>query len=75
MIIPITILKSEVVKAIKGESSFSADTLSKLIADSEKEGGRLLDLCKDAEKDVSDGESVLKNLSDSFDKLISWAEL
>ena len=29
----------------------------------------------DSEKDVADGESVLKNLSDSFDELISWAEL
>ena len=71
----LTILKSEVVKAIKGESSFSADTLSELIAEAEKECGRLFHLCADAEKDVADGESVLKNLSDSFDELISWAEL
>ena len=71
----LTILKSEVIKAIKGESSFSADTLSELIAESEKECGRLFELCADAEKDVADGESVLKNLSDSFDELISWAEL
>ena len=28
-----------------------------------------------AEKDVADGESILKLLSDSFDELISWAEL
>lgn len=71
----LTILKSEVIKAIKGESSFSADTLSELIAESEKECNRLLSLITDSEKDVSDGESVLKTLSDSFDELISWAEL
>ena len=70
-----TILKSEVIKAIKGESFFSANTLSQLIAESEKECDRLFDLCGDAEKDVADGESVLKDLSDSFDELISWAEL
>ena len=29
----------------------------------------------DAEKDVADSESVLKNLSNNFDELISWAEL
>lgn len=63
------------IKAIKGESSFSADTLSELIAESEKECIRLLDLVADAEREVADGESVLKNLSDSFDELISWAEL
>ena len=43
--------------------------------ESEKECSRLFDLCTDAEKDVADGESVLKNLSDSFDELISWTEL
>ncbi len=26
-------------------------------------------------KNVADGESVLKNLSDSFNEMISWAEL
>ena len=71
----LTILKSEVIKAIKGESSFSAGTLSELIVESEKECSRLLSLVTDAEKDVADGESVLKTLSDSFDELISWAEL
>ena len=30
---------------------------------------------RNAEKDVADGESILKLLSDSFDELISWAEL
>ena len=71
----LSILKSEVIKAIKGESSFSADTLSELIAEAEKECSRLLSLVADSEKDVADGESLLKNLSDSFDELISWAEL
>ena len=43
--------------------------------ESEKECSRLFDLCTDAEKDVTDSESLLKTLSDSFDELISWAEL
>ena len=43
--------------------------------ESEKECSRLFNLCADAEKIVADGESILKNLSDSFDELISWAEL
>ena len=46
-----------------------------MIAESEKEYSRLSDLVSDAEKDVADGESVLKSLSDSFDELISWVEL
>ena len=68
-------LKSEVVKCIRGESSFSQEMLSGLISDSEAECRKLLDLCSSAEKDVSDSQSVLKELSESYDELISWAEL
>ena len=71
----LTILKTELLKQPMGKSYFSAETLSELITESEKECSRLFDLCTDAEKDVADGESVLKTLSDSFDELISWAEL
>lgn len=69
------VLKSEVVKALKGDSTFSEHTLSELITESEKECSRLLNLCADAEKDVANGECVIKNLSDRLDELISWAEL
>ena len=62
-------------KSIKGESSFSADMLSELISKSEEECKRLFDLCREAEKEVNDTEIILKDLSDSFDELISWAEL
>ena len=68
-------LKSEVVKCIRGESSFSQEMLSGLISESEAECRRLLDLCSSAEKDVSDSQNVLKELSESYDELISWAEL
>ncbi len=68
-------LKSEVVKAIKGESSFSTDMLSTLISEAEEKCNNLFELCKNAEKEVSDTEIILKNLSDSFDELITWAEL
>ena len=34
-----------------------------------------LSLCEAAEKEVADSESVLKNLSATFDELVSWAEL
>ena len=71
----LNVLKSEVVKAIKGESSFTTDMLSELISKSEEECKRLFNLFKDAEKQVNDTEVLLKNLSDGFDELISWAEL
>lgn len=42
---------------------------------STQECGRLFDLVSDSEKDVDDGERILRNLSYNFDELISWAEL
>ena len=71
----LNVLKGEVVKAIKGESAFSADTLSGLIADAEKECERLAKLCIEAEKDVTDSEQLLKEVATCYDTLVSWAEL
>ncbi len=71
----LNVLKSEVVKAIKGESSFSTDILSTFISEAEEKCNQLFELCKNAEKEVNDTQIILKNLSDSFDELISWAEL
>ena len=71
----LNVLKGEVVKAIKGESAFSADTLSRLIADAEAECEQLGKLCSEAEQAVSDTEVLLKELTASYDTLISWAEL
>lgn len=68
-------LKSEVVKSIKGESSFSPDTLSELITKSEEECNRLSELCERAEMDANSMETLLKEISDNYDELISWAEL
>lgn len=68
-------LKSEVVKSIKGESFFSSEMLSELIKKSECECERIKDLCDNAQKDVDDTENLLKELSDNFDELLSWAEL
>ena len=71
----LNILKAEVVKSIKGESSFSTDILSDLITKAESECDDLLKLCKAAESDLQNSENLLKELSDSFDELISWAEI
>ena len=71
----LTLLKSEVVKSIRGESSFSTEMLSDLIREAESECARLEEQCADARRDVKDTENLLRQLSDHFDELISWAEL
>lgn len=70
-----SLLKSEVVKSIRGESSFSTEMLSELIAESERECERLTMVCEKAIKEVNDTENLLRELNDNFDELISWAEL
>ena len=69
------LLKSEVVKSLRGESSFSTEILSELIAESERECERLAMLCEEAKKEVNDTENLLRELSNNYDELISWAEL
>ena len=71
----LTLLKSEVVKAIRGESSFSTEMLSELIAEAENECARLREQCDDAKREVKDTENLLRQLTDNFDELISWADL
>ena len=71
----LNVLKSEVVKAIKGESAFSSDTLSGLIAEAETECERLGKLCLSAEQDVNNSEQILHDVSATYDTLITWAEL
>lgn len=71
----LTLLKAEVVKSIRGESSFSTEMLSDLIREAESECARLEEQCADARRDVKDTENLLRQLSDHFDELISWAEL
>ena len=68
----LNVLKGEVVKAIKGESAFSADTLSRLIADAEAECEQLGKLCSEAEQAVSDTEVLLKELTASYLPMKNW---
>ncbi len=39
------------------------------------ECNQLFELCKKVEQEVNGTQIILKNLSDDFDELISWAEL
>ena len=71
----LTLLKSEVVKSIRGESSFSTEMLSELIAEAENECARLREQCDDAKREVKDTENLLRQLTDNYDELISWADL
>ena len=68
-------LKSEVVKAIKGESSFSKELLASLIHDAERKCQELQAALEQAQADYDAGEATLQALNSQYDDMISWAEM
>ena len=77
-------LKSEVVKAIKGESSFSKDLLayarfsvpdSFFFSDTEIKCQELQAALEQAQSEYDAGEATLQSLNSQYDDMISWAEM
>ena len=68
-------LKSEGVKAIKGESSFSKELLASLILDAERKCQELQAALEQAQADYDAGEATLQALNSQYDDMISWAEM
>ena len=68
-------LKSEVVKAIKGESSFSKELLASLILDAERKCQELQAALEQAQADYDAGEATLQSLNSQYDDMISWADM
>ena len=68
-------LKAEVVKSIQGESAFSQSMLAGLVEDSEKKSESLKAQCEKAELDVESSKTLIKDLNDQYDEIISWSSL
>ena len=68
-------LREEVVKSIQGESAFSQSMLAGLVEDSEKKSESLKLQCEKAERDVESSKTLIKDLNDQYDEIISWLSL
>ena len=68
-------LREEVVKSIQGESAFSQAMLAGLVEDSEKKSASLKAQCEKAEREVESSQSLIKDLNDQYDQIISWSSL
>ena len=68
-------LREEVVKSIQGESAFSQSMLAGLVEDSEKRSESLKAQCEKAELDVESSKTLIKDLNDQYDEIISWSSL
>ena len=71
----LNILKSEVVKAIQGESSFSTEMLSNLISEAGARCAELQDQYEAAQAAYEEGKEVLEDLKNQFNQIVSWSEM
>ena len=71
----LSILKSEVVKAIRGESSFSQEMLSTLISEAGTRCAELQDQFEAAKAAYEEGKEVLEDLNNQFNQIVSWSEM
>ena len=69
----LTSLKSEVLKAINGESAFSPELLNSLITEAEKSSHELLERYTAAQHASAQSRAMLDELSAQYDDVISWA--
>jgi DNA invertase Pin-like site-specific DNA recombinase len=68
-------LKSEVIKSIRGESKFTADLLSELIAQTEKNLSEFEVIRDSAKRELDECESRIEEMKARYDEVISWTEL
>jgi hypothetical protein len=68
-------LRAEVVKSIRGESSFSTDTLGTLIHEAEDKCAALEQKLKSAQAAYDEGQALMASLNTQYDAIIGWSEL
>ena len=68
-------LKGEVIKTIRGESSFSKELLNSLIAEAEAKCRELQENLEAAQAAYDEGQAVMASLNMQYNDIISWAEM
>ena len=68
-------LRTEVVKSIRGESSFSTETLGSLLKEAEEKCAALEQQLKSAQAAYDEGQALMASLNRQYDAIIGWSEL
>lgn len=68
-------LKGEVIKTIRGESTFSKELLGSLIAEAEAKCQELQENMETAQAAYDEGKAVLASLNAQYDDIITWADM
>lgn len=71
----LNMLKAEVIKALRGESTFSPDLLGSMVSESETKCLELQKQLDDAQAAYNEGQAVLASLSAQYEDIISWADM
>ena len=69
------ILRSEVIKSLRGESTFSQSLLNSLIAEAEAKCLEIQQQLESAQAAYDEGQAVLESLNAQYDDMISWADM
>ena len=68
-------LKTEVIKSITGESSFSTTLLSDMVLDAEAKLRDATTAYSEATINYEDGSSMMESIKDEYTSLIEWASI
>ncbi len=68
-------LRAEVVKSIRGESSFTTETLGSLLKEAEDRCAALEHQLKSAQAAYDEGQALMASLNRQYDAIIGWSEL
>ena len=68
-------LKAEVIKALRGESSFPKDLLGAMVTEAETKCRELQESMEAAQTAYDEGKTVLASLNAQYDEILSWSEL
>jgi len=71
----LTVLKAEVLKAIRGESKFSTQLLSELITQAENDLTAIEIIQNAAKQEIDSCKHRIKEMQVKYDEVISWTEL
>lgn len=68
-------LKAEIIKSLKGESTFPKELLGTMVSDGEKKCAELQEKYEAAKTAYEEGKSVMASLDAQYEDICSWADL
>ena len=68
-------LKAEIIKSLRGESTFPKELLGTMVSDGEKKCAELLEQYEAVKAAYDEGQSVMSSLDAQYDEIRSWADL